>query len=86
MKFLRLAALIEIADQLQISVDYLLGRSELQESNITPETSRGVSGSLSIDARLRDQNFLKRSANHLRRCKNLFLSILNKDSCKKQQS
>lgn len=42
--------LTEIADQLQISVDYLLGRSELQESNITPEASLGVSGSLSIDA------------------------------------
>lgn len=43
------AALIELSDQLQVSVDYLLGRSIPQESNSTPETSEEVSGSFLID-------------------------------------
>ncbi|SCZ82131.1 helix-turn-helix domain-containing protein [Acidaminobacter hydrogenoformans] len=38
------SALREIAEQLNVSVDYLLSGSEFQESNSKPETSQEVSG------------------------------------------
>lgn len=54
------SALKDIADQLEVSVDYLLGRSESEEIKIRPEASEEVSGNfLSNDFRDNDLTVLQ---------------------------
>lgn len=43
------SALKDIADQLDVSLDYLLGRSEEKSSSVSPEASTEVSGSFFMD-------------------------------------
>ncbi|MDK9711784.1 helix-turn-helix domain-containing protein [Acidaminobacter sp.] len=60
------SALADLADQLEVSVDYLLGRSDFQESYSTPEASSEVSGSLLSETEKKDTELPSELASSLK--------------------
>jgi transcriptional regulator with XRE-family HTH domain len=70
------SALRDIADQLDVSLDYLLGRSEEESSSVYPEASEEVSGSFLKDRNHRPPAFFTQSDQDLKALKETFFEHL----------